>query len=97
MGECKSVIRNVPLIQGQYVAIVAPIACNYFAILSCGPGGAMRSSDPDNPAAEYSMSAYGGYALIGQPHTMYRFVAGETVTHLKSLDGTGPAIVEFTL
>ena len=97
MAECKTVIRQVPLVEGQYVPIVAPIACNYFAILSCGAGAVMRSSDPSNPAAEYQVGAYGGYALLGQPHTMYRFGAGETVTHLKSLSGTGPAIVEFTL
>ena len=97
MAECKTVIRQIPLVAGEYVPIVAPIACNYFALLSCGPNPAMRSSDPSNPAAEYELNAYGGYALLGQPHTMYRFGAGEVVTHLKALSGTGPAIVEFTL
>ena len=57
----------------------------------------MRSSDKDNPEAEYQMGEYGGYALLGQPHTMYRFSKDEIVTYLKSLSGTGPAIVEFTL
>ena len=97
MPECKSVIRKVDLIENQYVPITAPIACNYFAILSCGGNPVMRSSDPDNPAAEYELEAYGGYALLGQPHTIYRFAKDETVTYLKSLSGTGPAIVEFTL
>ena len=97
MSECKSVIRKIDLIENEYVPIIAPMACNYFAILSCGANPVIRSSDPDNPDAEYQMNAYGGYALLGQPHSMYRFGAGETVTFLKSTSGTGPAIVEFTL
>jgi hypothetical protein len=97
MADCKCVIRQIPLIEGEYVPIIAPISCSYFAILDCGPSAVMRSSDPDNPEAEYEIYAHNGYALIVPSHTMYRFTAGDILTYLKSLSGSGPAIVEFSL
>jgi hypothetical protein len=97
MADCKSWIRQVPLELNAYVPVIAPCACNYFAIVDCGPDAVMRSSDPTNPEAEYQMSAHAGYALIGPSLYFRRFEPGEIVTWLKSLGGVGPAVVEFTL
>lgn len=97
MPECRCVIRRIALVEGEYIPVIAPVACNYFGLLDCGPAPVMRSSDPSNPDAEYQLNIHGGCGLVGQSHTLYRFQVGETVTYLKSTSGVGPAIVEFIL
>jgi hypothetical protein len=98
MSECQSKIRRFNLSTDVFTPIIAPGACSYFAILGTDDGSAMiRSSDPSNPSAWYTMIANQSYGLI-VPHQgagMKRFGEGETVTWLKSEGGIGPVIVEF--
>lgn len=96
--ESQTKIRRFPLSTDTFTPIVAPASCSYFAILGTEDGTAMiRSSDPNNENAWYSMPANQSYGLI-VPHQgagMKRFGEGEIITYLKAVGGVGPAIVEF--
>ena len=82
MAECKTVIRKVALIENQFVAIVAPIACNYFAILGSSDGAAM--SRCSTPSSEQSWSDWydlQDYALVVPRMGERRFEPGDIVTY----------------
>ena len=85
---------------GQWVPIVAPIGCNYYAIIGNFDGSAMmRCSDPNDANTEYEIPAGGGFALFVPPHppnlSIPRYSPGSVVTYLMALSGVGPVICEF--
>jgi len=89
-------IRRFPLQTDQWTPIVTPVDCSHFAILGNADGSPMlRSSDPQDQNAWHQLT--GSYAFIVAPPggCRTRWRAGDTLGYLKSVAGTGPAIVEF--
>ena len=101
--ECKAKIRRFTVSTDEYAPIIAPSACSYFGVLGPADGSTLlRSSDPANDCAWYSMGPGYGCALVA-PHigaSLARFGEGDVVTWLKlqAREG-GPSsidvIVEF--
>jgi hypothetical protein len=103
-------IKRFPLVEGSWVAIIAPLDCNYLLIVGNADGSPMdRCSDPDDPLAWYTMPSGGWFGLSAPPGPQspwvvtpgltpsngFRFHAGDTVTYLRAQTGVGPAVVEF--
>lgn len=85
-------ILRVPLSQSEYIPIVAPVDCDYFAFLTNEGGGAVKRSSNGTDANSYSTNYF---ALIVPCKWSPRFHKGDVVTYLKGLTDNGPAIIEF--
>ena len=107
MAQPRSAIRNFVLSSVAWTPVIAPIDCSYYLIVGNVSGKAMlRSSDPANSDAEYTMPAGGWFGMVA-PNTLPsssdywnpRYRAGDIVTYLKaaSAGDTGPAVIEFIL
>jgi len=95
-----SVIRTFPITSTDFTPIVAPINCDYYAILGTQGGGAViRSMDPDDDQAQHVIAPGGWYALVVPKSRYsgreYRFQKSETVMYAKSTGPDDTVIVEF--
>ncbi len=96
-----SQILKIPLTNTDYTAIVAPSACDYYTIMGCENGYAIRRSSDGTDEHSYVMT--GSYAVVAPllrlSGTGYaRFKPGETVTYLKLVSAAADnAIVEFLI
>jgi hypothetical protein len=101
MSESASAIRTFPITSSGFTAIVAPINCDYYAILGTVNGaGVIRSSDPNNANAQHTIGSGGWYALVVPKGSYpgwgsYRFKISDTVTYAKSAGIDDLVIVEF--
>jgi hypothetical protein len=101
--ECHAKIRRFTVSTDAYTPITAPYACSYFGVLGPADGSTLlRSSDPENDCAWYSMGPGYGCALVVpyQGASMTRFGEGDVVTWLKLQPKQGgpssiDVIVEF--
>src|ERR1700676_1889169 len=76
MAETNCPIRKFPLTTSGFTAIVAPIPCNYYAVLGSDDGSALiRSSDPTNASAAYQMPGGTIYGLVAPPQAPTRAVS----------------------
>jgi hypothetical protein len=100
--QALSKINRVPLVAGEYVAIIAPIDCNYYMVIQNADGSAMARSSDGTDAHSYTIPADGWFGFSATPQaaglpSTPRYKTGDTVTFLKALSGVGPAVVEFYL
>jgi hypothetical protein len=100
MADTKNIIRVFALTNSGWTAITAPAACNYFDIIGTVDGSAMlRSSDPTNASAQYTIPANGWYSMVATVHSRDaasgRFATGETVTYLQATVASVNVVVEF--
>jgi len=100
MTETVHAIRTFPINSSEFTPIIAPINCDYYAILGTLNGVAViRSSDPSNPQAQHVLAAGGSYAFIvpksGFSGKQYRFQASAEVMYLKSSGIDDQVIIEF--
>ena len=100
MPETVCPIRRFALTADGWTPVIAPVACNNYAILGTDGGAAIwRCSDDANDQTQHKLSSNESYALVIAKHWLNedRFKAGDTVTYLKADQGTETAIVEFIL
>jgi hypothetical protein len=100
MTETVHAIRTFAITSEAWTPIIAPINCDYYAILGTLNGAAViRSSDSSNSQAQHVLSAGGSYALVvpksGFSGLAYRFRASGIVMYLKSAGVDDQVIIEF--
>jgi len=100
MKETAHAIRTFPITSGEWTPIIAPINCDYYAILGTVGGVAViHSTDPDNPQAQHVLGSGGWYALVVPKSKFsgreYRYQTSETVVYVKSTGGDDQVIIEF--
>lgn len=91
-GPCHGYRKSVYLVGDTWVPIVAPMACNYFALNNKGAGAVVLRSDPADAATEDDLPALGQEgpvaAFQADGPTSTRFAQGDVVMFVKSQDAS---------
>ena len=95
MADTKCVIRRFAVDSSDWTAIVAPVPCSFYMVFAEGGTQMMRSSDPTNAQAQYTMPPGAGYAIAASHERTRRFNQGDTVTWIRTVGGSDVAIAEF--